>query len=187
MIKFILILLIILAGIYAYIYISAFIKNRNNLNKNSWWKFILIGLVTDIGDTIGIGNFAPTASIFKIGNLVEDRLIPGTMNAAHCLPVVTEALIFITVIKVEPVTLVTMLAAAIAGAVIGASIVSKMNVKAAMGITIGGIIGILIAAYIIRSLPLTILKWVILCVLVYTAIDMFKSGLKKSAEIVHAQ
>lgn len=109
------------------------------------------------------------------------------MNAAHCLPVVTEALIFITVIKVEPVTLVTMLAAAIAGAVIGASIVSKMNVKAAMGITIGGIIGILIAAYIIRSLPLTILKWVILCVLVYTAIDMFKSRLKKSSEIVHAQ
>lgn len=291
MITFVLILLVILAGSYAYIYVSELFKNKNNLNKNSWWKFILIGLITDIGDTIGIGNFAPTAAAFKLGKLVDDKLIPGTMNAAHCLPVVTEALIFMTVIKVEPVTLITMLAAAILGAVIGAGIVSKMNVKAirlgmgaalfvvafflladllkwmpsggeaigltgwklifavavnfilgalmtigigqyapcmalvyalgmsakvafpimmgscaflmpaasmkfvkakavdlkaAMGITIGGIIGVLIAAYIIKSLPLTVLKWIVLIVLIYTAISMLRSAAKTVSQTVEA-
>lgn len=291
MITFVLILLAILAGSYAYIYVSELFKNKNNLNKNSWWKFILIGLITDIGDTIGIGNFAPTAAAFKLGKLVDDKLIPGTMNAAHCLPVVTEALIFMTVIKVEPVTLITMLAAAILGAVIGAGIVSKMNVKAirlgmgaalfvvafflladllkwmpsggeaigltgwklifavavnfilgalmtigigqyapcmalvyalgmsakvafpimmgscaflmpaasmkfvkakavdlkaAMGITIGGIIGVLIAAYIIKSLPLTVLKWIVLIVLIYTAISMLRSAAKTVSQTVEA-
>jgi uncharacterized membrane protein YfcA len=290
MIKALLILLVIFAAVYAFVYISAFIKNRNNLSKHSWWKFILIGLVTDIGDTLGIGNFAPTASIFKLFKLVDDRVIPGTMNAAHCLAVVTEALIFITVIKVEPVTLVTMVAASIAGAVLGAGVVAKLDVrkvrigmgtalivlafillagllnlmpsggdaiglyggklifaiivnfflgalmtigigqyapcmalvyalgmsaqvafpimmascaflmpaasirfvrgnavdlKAAVGITIGGIVGVLIAAYIIISIPLTVLKWVVFAVLVYTAIMLLRDGLKKQVIANH--
>jgi uncharacterized membrane protein YfcA len=285
LITFILILLVILSATYAFIYISAFRKNRDNLNKHSWAKFLVIGLVTDFLDTLGIGNFALTAAAFKLGGLVEDRLIPGTMNAAHCLPVVTEALIFMKVIHVEPITLVTMLASSVVGAVFGASIVSKLNVrtiriamgtalfavafillaglmqwmpsggeavgltgwklifavganfvlgalmtigigqyapcmalvyslgmspkvafpimmgscaflmpaasmkfvkaqavdlKAAMGITIGGIVGVLIAAYLITSLPLTLLKWVVFFVLLYTAVSMLRAGLKSS-------
>ena len=45
------------------------------------------------------------------------------------IPVVIEALIFITVINVEPITLISMVAAAAIGAVGGAGIVSKLPKK----------------------------------------------------------
>ncbi len=43
------------------------------------------------------------------------------------------------------------------------------DVKAAVGLTLAGIPGVLIAAYIVKSLPLTVLRWVVLVVILYTA------------------
>lgn len=56
MLTAIIVLLAVIAVIYGTILFSALYKNRHNLNPNSWWKFILIGLITDIGDALGIGN-----------------------------------------------------------------------------------------------------------------------------------
>lgn len=258
-------------------------KHRGKLSKQAMWKFLLIGLVFDFFDTLGIGCFAPTTSVFKLGGLVEDSKIPGTLNVGHCIPIVTEAFIFLTVIEVDLVTLVAMIAAAVAGAVWGVGIVSKLNLKkirigmgfallmvgiillaglmnwmpsggeavgltgvklflavsinfvlgalmmigvgqyapcmaltyslgmspkvafpimmgscaflmpaasirfirtqsydkkAALGLTLGGIPGVFIAAFIITSLPLTLLKWLVFSVLIYTAGTMIHSGLK---------
>jgi len=50
--------------------------------------------------------------------------------------------------------------------------------KAALGLTLGGIPGVLIAAFIITSLPLTLLKWLVFAVLIYTAVTMIYSGMK---------
>ena len=49
-------------------------------------------------DTLGIGNFATTTSLFRFGRMVPDELIPGTLNAGHTLPVITEAFIYIAII-----------------------------------------------------------------------------------------
>lgn len=43
--------------------------------------------------------------------------------------ILIQALIFITVIEVEPITLILMLLSAAAGAILGAGIVSKMSEK----------------------------------------------------------
>lgn len=294
MVKYILLgVLVLFAIAYVTIFVSDFWKHRHELNPHSWWKFIILGLITDFFDTLGIGNFAPTASAFRLGKLVDDRLIPGTMNAGHCIPVICEALIFMTVIQVDTTTLVLMVAAAIVGAIWGAGIVARMNVrairigmgiallgvayvllagllkwmpsggaaiglygvklafavfinfilgalmtigvgqyapcmalvyslgmnpksafpimmsscaflmpagsarfikehaidrKAAMGIAIGGIPGVLVASYLITSLPLTLLKWLVFAVLVYTAANMLYNGLKTTAkEIADSQ
>ena len=41
---------------------------------------LIVGFLTNFFDTLGIGSFAPTTSIFKFTKMVPDRLIPGTLN-----------------------------------------------------------------------------------------------------------
>jgi len=262
-----------------------FSSNKENLNpNNSWGKVVGIGFITDFFDTLGIGSFAPTTALLRGMKQAEDRVLPGTLNVSHTIPVVMEAFIFIKVIEVEPVTLISMLAAATIGAYAGAGVVSKMDEKkvqmfmavallvtvalmvagqigimpgggeaigltggkliaavvgnfilgalmtagiglyapcmaliyilgmspkvafpimmgscaflmpvasvkfvkeaaydrrAALGITIGGAVGVLIAAYIVKSLPLNILKWLVDAVILYTSFTLFKSATSK--------
>lgn len=70
--------------------------------------------------------------------------MPGTLNVSNTLPALIEAIIFIKIIEVDPLTLVLMLASATIGAVFGAGIVSKFSVKK-IRITIG--VALLIAAF----------------------------------------
>jgi uncharacterized membrane protein YfcA len=44
------------------------------------------------------------------------------------------------------------------------------DLRAAIGLTIGGIPGVLIAAYLVKSLPLDYVRWLVVIVVVYTAI-----------------
>ena len=101
------------------------------------------GFVTNFFDTLGVGSFAPTTSVFKLFNLVPDEKIPGTLNAGHALPTIAQALIFIAVVQVDPTTLVGMIAAAVVGAWIGSGIVTKLPRRA---IQIGMGIALLVAA-----------------------------------------
>lgn len=48
--------------------------------------------------------------------------------------------------------------------------------KPALGLAIGGIPAVLIAAYIVRELPLTAIRWLVVIVVVYTAITMLRSA-----------
>lgn len=256
-------------------------KKEGTLEKGSFIKLGLIGMLANFFDTLGIGSFAIETSFFKNLKLVDDVKLPGTLNVANTIPTILEAIIFMTVIEVEPITLICMLVAAIAGAVVGAEIVSKFeertiqicmglalivvaglmvagqlklfpvggdavgltgikliigiignfifgalmtvgiglyapcmalvfalgmgpkvafpimmgscailmpfasykfikngaySTKASMSIAILGSVGVLVAAYIVKSLPLNILKWVVVCVIIYTSSIMFKSA-----------
>jgi len=271
----------LLAFSFACFFFVDFIKNKKSLSKTGWLGLIGIGFLTNSLDTLGIGSFATQTSLFKLFRLVEDRVIPGTLNVGNTIPVVIQAFIFMTIIKVEPITFTSMLAAAPIGAVLGASIVVKLPVrkiqfclglallavaftmfmglmklfpsggnatgltagklilatavsfilgslhtigigfyapcmalvyalgmspkvafpimmgsaamlmpaasikfikekaqdrKASMALTLFGILGVLLAAYIIISLPLTALKWVVILVMLYTSFTLFKSA-----------
>jgi uncharacterized membrane protein YfcA len=99
-------------------------------------RLIGIGAITNFFDYLGIGSFATTTSFFKLWKLVDDRVIPGTLNAGHTLPTVAQALISITIMKVDEVTLVLLIAAAVAGAWLGAGVVahwSRRKVQIGMG------------------------------------------------------
>jgi len=98
-----------------------------------------IGALTDFFDTLGVGSFAPTTSLFRFLGLVPDRLIPGTLNVGHALPSVAQALIFIAIVEVEPRTLALMIAASVVGAWLGAGRVaswSRRRVQGGMGIAL---------------------------------------------------
>ena len=65
-----------------------------------------------------------------------------------------------------------------------------MNVKAgninriaAMGMTIGGVMGVALAVYIVKSLPLNILQWLIIGVILYSSISMYMRAKNYNKEV----
>ena len=269
---------------FSFEFVKDVAKHKDNLEtETNFLTAGIIGFITNFFDTLGIGSFAPTTALLKAFRQIHDRVLPGTLNVSCTIPVVTEAFIFITVIEVEPITLISMIAAATLGAFLGAGIVSGLperkvqlgmaialfvtaflmlagkmgwmpgggealgltgmklvlgivgnfilgalmtlgiglyapcmaliyflgmspavafpimmgscaflmpvasmkfvkegayNKKASFGIAVGGIIGVFIAAYIVKSLPLNILGWLVIAVIFYTSIVMFKSSTK---------
>jgi uncharacterized membrane protein YfcA len=100
---------------------------------------IALGAVTNFFDSLGIGSFATTTAAFKFLKLVPDRIIPGTLNAGHTLPTVVQAFAFTSVIPVDVLTLVSMIAAAVLGAWLGAGIVAnwpRQKVQIGMGVAL---------------------------------------------------
>ena len=129
MITFIWISLAVLTIAFSIVFINDVNKHKNELEDSSWLKTGLIGSVVNFFDVLGIGAFAPQTALLKFTKQTEDRLIPGTMNVANTIPVLIQALIFITVIEVEPLTLVLMLVSAAAGAIMGAGVVARLPEK----------------------------------------------------------
>ena len=62
--------------------------------------------------------------------MVPDELIPGTLNAGHTLPVILQAFIYISAIEVDVLTLVLLIASAVAGGWFGAGIVARLPLRA---------------------------------------------------------
>lgn len=124
---------------FIYVLASDIVKNKKNLENISSLKTGAIGFVVNFFDVLGIGAFAPQTALLKFTNQTTDRLIPGTMNVANTIPVLVQALIFIQIVKVEPVTLVVMFLTAMGGAIWGAGIVSKLSehkIRLTMGIAL---------------------------------------------------
>ena len=247
---------------------------------------VLIGFVTNFFDTLGIGSFATTTAAFRLLGRVPDELIPGTMIIGHALPVIAQALIFITVVDVNPAQMAILIACCVAGGWVGAGFVAsfsrrtvqfamagaliaaavlmvvgmmglipaggsattfpplafavavvvsivlgalltigignyapsliifsllgmdpraafpimmgsgafvatiagvrflsrgRFDSRAAMGLALGGIPGVLVAAWVVRSLPLDTLRWLVVVVVIYSAISLLRSAVSSPA------
>jgi uncharacterized membrane protein YfcA len=278
----------IMTGSFGFYYITDVFRNRKTFSGKAWSGLLGTGFITNFFDTLGIGSFAQQTAIFKFFKLIDDRLIPGTMNVGNTIPTVTQAFIFMTVVQVDPLTLVTMSTAAPLGALLGAGKVSRMSRrgiqiglgsgllavgliiiagfldwlptggeaiglrgwklalivgmsfifgalqtigvgfyapcmavvyalgmhpltafpimmtatamlmaaggakfvkqgaydrKVAFSLTIAGVIGVFIAAFVVKSLPLLILKWVVLCVVLYTSGYMFLAATREESKV----
>jgi uncharacterized membrane protein YfcA len=114
---------------------------------------VVTGAVTNFFDTLGIGSFAPTTALIKFFGLTSDEQIPGTLNVGHTLPTIAQALVFISLIKVDLALLIACIGAAVAGAVLGARFVSRLAVRQ---IRLGMGAALLVAAclFIARNLGL---------------------------------
>jgi len=53
------------------------------------------------------------------------------------------------------------------------------NRKASFSMAISGTIAVLMAAFIIKSLPLDILRWIVFCVIIITSVTMLQSAFRK--------
>jgi len=240
-----------------------------------------VGAFTNFFDTLGIGSYATTTTLFRFFDIVDDRVIPGTLNVGHTLPTVVQTFIYTSIIPVDVPTLFSMIGASILGAWLGAGVVARwpkrtvqigmgiallaaaglmfmtqmklfpgggealgvtgvklviaivvnfmlgalmtlgiglyapcmilvsllgMNPKAAFpimmgscaflmpvgglrfireqsyslraafGLALGGIPGVLLAAYIVKELPLDVVRWLVIAVVIYTAASMLFSA-----------
>ena len=93
-----------------------------------------LGAVTNFFDTLGIGSFAPTTAYMKLRKMAPDSYFPAILNAGHALPTVAQALVFITLVQVDPMLLLACIVAACAGAFVGAPIVQKSPVRLVQGV-----------------------------------------------------
>ena len=253
---------------------------------------VAIGFISNFFDTLGIGSFATTTAMWRALKKVKDELIPGTLNVGHTPPTIVQAYIFTKLVPVEPMTLILMIAAAVAGAWLGASLVSgwsrrnvqlgmgsallaaatlmllaqlnlvpaggtaiglegpklmaglagnfvlgvlmtigiglyapcmiliyllgmnplaafpimmgscaflmpvassrfirarRFDLPAALGLSVGGIPAVLVAALIVKRLPLDYVRWLVVFVVVYTAAGMLRAATRTSAEAAPAQ
>ncbi|GCF94989.1 UPF0721 transmembrane protein [Enterococcus florum] len=117
-------------GLHGSVFGRDLFKHRKNLGKESMPVSIGIGFITDFFDTLGIGAFAPTTLLVKVTKqLDDDRKLPGTLNVSHAMSCLLEALIFITVVNVEPLTLFLLVASATAGSWLGSKFVTGLPEK----------------------------------------------------------
>jgi uncharacterized membrane protein YfcA len=278
--------LFIALGVFTLFWIWTWLRSKDRAPGVPSLFELLLGMVTNFFDTLGIGSFAPTASVFKFRHMVPDEKIPGTLNMGHALPTLLEAFLFIAIVKVDILTLVLMMAASVFGAFFGAGVVARwprrwvqigmgvallaaacfflmtnlnlfpsggnalilehgrlwlgvvgsmilgalmtlgiglyapcmilvsllgMDPKAAfpimmgscaflmpvagarfvqagsysprvtLGIALGGLPGVLIAALIVKSLPLTAMRWLVVAAVIYAAFTMLRSALQRPA------
>ena len=97
------------------------------------------GFVTNFFDTLGIGSFATTTTIFRHFKLVRDEDIPGTLNVGHTLPTIVQAYIYTSIVPVDSRTLILMILAAILGAWLGAGVVAgwqRRRIQIGMGVVL---------------------------------------------------
>jgi uncharacterized membrane protein YfcA len=100
-----------------------------------------ISFVANFFDTLGIGSYATTTSMFRFWNVVRDEKIPGTLNVGYVIPTTVQALIYITIVEVEFFTMAAIIAGAVAGAWLGAGVVSglpRRQVQIGMGFALMG-------------------------------------------------
>ncbi|MGL5886800.1 MAG: TSUP family transporter [Leuconostoc suionicum] len=121
------ILLVVVMIAMIIVVIRSYLLHRQPIFKR-FGLGMLIGFITDFGDTLGIGSFATTTAAFRMTNYIDDdRKLPGTLNAVHAIPVMFQALFFITAVKVELTTLIPMTTAAVIGAYVGTHVTKKWH------------------------------------------------------------
>jgi uncharacterized membrane protein YfcA len=150
MIKIILALIVLVNGYFAYLFFIDFIKHRSEARqeRGSSLFYMGLGIISQFFSTFGVSDFAMCTVVYRLTKTVEDKKIPGTLNAQCVIPLAFMALAYITVIKVDPATLVVLIIAQSLGSYLTPRIVVKLPVgKIRLGIGVG----LLCAAFFILA------------------------------------
>ena len=134
-----LIIMWIFAAVFFVVLVKDVVAHRDELDKSKMGYNVIVSMIANFFDTLGIGSYAIATSAWKFNKAVDDDLIPGTLNVAFGIPICVEATIFIQRIDMDPLTLVLMIAASIVGSVIGARIISRldiMKIRVVMGVAL---------------------------------------------------
>ncbi|MDX7875702.1 sulfite exporter TauE/SafE family protein [Aeromonas veronii] len=123
-------------------------KQSGSFEATPFWPVALIGGVANFLDTLGVGSFAVKTACYKQFKLIDDRMLPGTLNGQCVLPTVTQSLIFVGAVAVDPLTLISMMMAAAAGAAWGARHVAsfdRQTIRLVMAISLLVVAGLIFA------------------------------------------
>lgn len=126
--KVILALIVLVNGGFAIRFIQDVMKNRAALKEEngspvamSISQFCIYFL-----STFGISDFAIGAALYPKAKWVEDKKLPGTLNTACVIPVAAMALIYISSIEVDLLTLIVPIIAQVLGSYLSPRYVVKL-------------------------------------------------------------
>lgn len=122
-------IMLIYVGIFSAIMGRDCHKNRAAFSKKNPVLLGSVSLITMFLDTLGIGSVPPRTAFYKIGKIMPDNLIPGTLMIHDVIPCALSAFIFMLTIDVELLTLVTMVIAAAIGSLLGAKFITKLPIQ----------------------------------------------------------
>ncbi|MFB9768908.1 sulfite exporter TauE/SafE family protein [Lactiplantibacillus modestisalitolerans] len=123
----VLLLIIISGGLLGRLLIGAR-QHQVAIVDHSFGAGLGIGALTDFLDTLGVGSFVTSTAIFQASHYLKDeRQLPGTLNTMHAIPTAVEALFFVTAVRVEAATLISLVLAATLGALVGSEVMTKLN------------------------------------------------------------
>ena len=123
----ILLLIVIAVVFHAFWYLTEKRRNQPHGTLKPTGTALGVAFIANFFDTLGIGSFATTTSMSKLWGVMPDEKIPGTLNVGYVLATVVQAVIFMTIIQVDFLTLVSIIGAAVLGAFLGAGVVSGFN------------------------------------------------------------
>lgn len=130
-------LLIVIAVVYhAFWYVTERKRPHQPGAMKPTGMALVAAFIANFFDTLGIGSYATTTSMSKLWHLMPDEKIPGTLNVGYVMATVVQAVIFMTIIEVDFLTLVSIIGAAVLGAFLGAGVVSgfsRRQVQVGMG------------------------------------------------------
>jgi uncharacterized membrane protein YfcA len=98
----------------------------------------------------GVGNYAPTLVILSLMGMNPRAIFPIMAAGAAVMG---------------------------AGACIRHIQMGMMDLKVVLGLGIGGVPGVLLAAFIVWKIPIELLRWLIVVVVLYTAVVMFRAAM----------
>lgn len=134
-----LIIMWVFAAVFFVVLVKDVVAHKDELDKSKMGYNVIVSMIANFFDTLGIGSYAIATSAWKFNKAVDDDLIPGTLNVAFGIPICVEATIFIQRIDMDPLTLVLMIAASIVGSILGARIISRldiMKIRVVMGVAL---------------------------------------------------
>jgi uncharacterized membrane protein YfcA len=116
------------------------------------WRFVVAVVVSFVLGAlmcIGIGNYAPLMIMLALLGMHPLAAFPIMMASDGML---------------QP------------AASLGFFRSGRFSHVSALGLTAGGVVGVLVAFYIVKSLPLTIMRWLVTAVVTYAAVSMLRSA-----------
>ena len=134
-----LVIMWLFAAVFFVVLVKDVLAHKNELDKSKMGYNVIVSMVANFFDTLGIGSYAIATSAWKFNKAIKDDLIPGTLNVAFGIPICVEATITMTRIEMDSLTLVLMIASAIVGSIIGAKIISRMDImkiRVVMGVAL---------------------------------------------------
>jgi uncharacterized membrane protein YfcA len=107
--------------------------------------------------TLGIGNYAPSLIMFSLLGM-EPRAAFPIMAGSGAFVATIAGVRFIRA--------------------------GRFHRSAALGLTLGGIPGVIVAAWLVQSLPLDTMRWLVLAVVIYAAVSLLRAGMRGAVRVV---
>lgn len=148
--------LVVAAGFYISANLGLMPQPADTARPLSGWLAIaiILHLLLGILMNFGVGNYAPTLLVFSLIG-IDPKLAFPVMSSACAYCIITSGIRVITE--------------------------KGLDLRMVTGIAIGGLPAVLVAAFVVKAMPLIVLRWLVVAVVLYASLILGRSALRATA------